>query len=113
MTNIHHSVKAYVTHADGNYIRVKTVDSSLKSALLNLGFFSKADVDEYNIPTPNNEIKATVFTQLRTLDVCFSSGREWSPAEVFQYLRDLKLLSGGFRQITWTGPNHFVVTDEK
>lgn len=107
------SIKAYVTQADSDYIRLTVLDASLRTTLLDLGFSSKTDPSEYNIPTPNNSTKATLFAELKALNVCFSSGREWSPAEVFQYLRDLKLLSGGFRQITWTSPNHFVVTDEK
>ncbi|RON42580.1 hypothetical protein BK666_22840 [Pseudomonas frederiksbergensis] len=106
-------IKAYVTQADSNYIRIKILDKSLITTLLDLGFSSETDASEYTIPTPNNATKATIFTQLQALNICFSSDREWCPAEVFQHLRDLGLLSGGFRKISWTRPNHFTVTDEK
>ncbi|RON53861.1 hypothetical protein [Pseudomonas frederiksbergensis] len=106
-------IRAYTTQADGNYIRVKVLDTSLQNALLDLGFSPETNASEYTIPTPNNATKATIFTHLQTLKICFSSGREWCPAEVFQHLRDLGLLSGGFRKISWTRPNHFTVTDEK
>lgn len=106
-------VQAYVTQADGDYIRVKTLDGVLRQPLLDLGFSSGRYADEYIISSSNNHMKATLFAQLKNLDVCFSSGREWCPAEVFQYLKDEGLLSGGFRQIRWTQPGHYIVKNEE
>lgn len=108
-----HSVKAYVTQADGSYVRLKLLDTELKNTLLDLGFSQETNVDEYKISSSDDDIKANIFAQLRTLKICFTHGREWCPAEVFKHLRDIGLLSGGFRVITWTDPGRYVVRDEK
>ena len=106
-------VKAYVTQADGDFVKVKVLDAGMRNGLLDLGFSPGADVDEYRISSSNDSIKAAIFSQLRQLDVCFSSGREWCPAEVFHYLRDIGVLSDGFKRISWIGPGHYWVTDEQ
>lgn len=106
-------VHAYVIQADGDYVRVKVRDACVEPALINLGFSSTAQVDEYELSCSDNTAKAHIFVQLRQLDVCFSAGREWCPAEVFLYLREIGLLNGGFKRIAWTRPDHYRVTDEQ
>lgn len=108
-----HSVKAYVTQADGGYVRLKLLDTELKNTLLDLGFSQETNVGEYKISSSDDTIKANIFAKLRTLDICFAHGREWCPAEVFKHLRDIGVLSGGFRVIIWTDPGRYVVRDEK
>ena len=108
-----HSVNAYVTQADGDYVRIKVLDACGETALINLGFSSTTQTDEYEMSCSDNTTKANIFAQLRQLDVCFSAGREWCPAEVFLYLRDIGLLSGGFKRIAWARPAHYRVTDEQ
>jgi len=108
-----HSVNAYVTQADGDYVRVKVLDTSIETALINFGFSSSTRSDEYDMPCSDNSTKATIFAQLRQLEVCFCAGREWCPAEVFLYLKDIGLLSGGFKRIAWSRPDHYRVTDEQ
>lgn len=39
----------------------------------------------------------------------FSAGRDWSPSEVVQDLRDRKLLAGPFDEIAWKGPGDWIV----
>ena len=56
--------------------------------------------------------KAQVLTALRDLGLCFSAGREWSPTEVFEWLRDQGLVSGHYRRIGWRGPGDFEIWDE-
>jgi hypothetical protein len=41
-----HSVKAYITQADGGYVRLKLLDTELKNTLLDLGFSQETNVDE-------------------------------------------------------------------
>lgn len=39
--------------------------------------------------------------QLRDLGLAFSAGREWSPVEVIEHLRDLGHFEGAFTEIYW------------
>ena len=105
-------VKAYVTKADGEVVRVKLLDSTFEKDLLNLGFSFDAEFLEYAIQASNDTEKANLFNMLRNLDVSFSSGKEWCPSEVFEYLRELGLISGDFKRISWRGPGKFYITVE-
>ncbi len=55
--------------------------------------------------------KAQILKKLQKKGICFSGGYGWSPCEVFDYLRDKKLLSRSFKEIVWQGPNEWVVHD--
>jgi len=102
------SVKAYVTKADNSFIKVKLLDVSFKFELLALGFQTDhSNGDELIRSVSGNEEKAKVFEQLNLLEVCFSDGKEWCPAEVFEYMRDIDLLSGSFRRISWIEPKKY------
>ncbi|WKD50705.1 hypothetical protein [Microbulbifer spongiae] len=103
-------VKAFVTKADGKVVRVKSVDSSFQNELSNLGFVYDSDLSEYIFSVSGNLEKAELFDKLRTLEVSFSSGKEWCPAEVFEYLREAGLLSGSFTKISWSGPGDYHLT---
>jgi hypothetical protein len=50
-----------------------------------------------------------LFAALRDRGVSFLAGREWSPAEVFAWLRDRGLLEGPYLRIAWTDPQQYVV----
>lgn len=56
--------------------------------------------------------RAALFEQLRAAGFAWSRGREWSPAEVFEWLRDQNLLSGTFTSISWKSPDEWVLRDE-
>ena len=45
---------------------------------------------------------ARLAAQLRDLGIAFSYGRDWSPSEVVQQLRDEGLFKGSFNEISWT-----------
>lgn len=105
-------VKAYVTKADGKIVRVKAVSNSVDDKVLNLGFIFDADFFEYKIQISSNEQKAELFNELRNIGVAFSSGKEWCPSEVFEYLRDSGLLNGSFIKISWKEPGNYYVTTE-
>ena len=49
------------------------------------------------------EEMARLAGSLRDLGVAFGAGREWSPSEVVQDLKDRGLVSGEFTEIAWTG----------
>lgn len=104
------SAKAYVTKADTDFVRVKVFDTGLIKNLLDLDFTFDINFNEYKTSTLKHEEKAKIFDVLRALDICFPDGREWCPAEVFEYLRDIGLLSGGFKTISWTAPDKYFIT---
>jgi hypothetical protein len=56
--------------------------------------------------------KARVMGVLRDAGVSFARGREWSPAEVFEWLRDPELLTGSFRSISWRRPGVFDLRED-
>ncbi|MCG3766502.1 hypothetical protein EXA23_09825 [Vibrio cincinnatiensis] len=103
-------VKAFVTKADGKVVRVKLIDSSFQNELSNLGFVYDSGLSEYTFLVSGNQEKAELFDKLRVLEVNFSDGREWCPAEVFEYLRETGLLSGSFKKISWSGPGDYHLT---
>lgn len=105
-------VKAFVTKADGKVVRVRLVDSSFQDELYNLGFVYDSNLSEYTLSVSGDKEKAELFHKLRNLDVSFSSGKEWCPAEVFEYLRELGLLDGNFKKISWSGPGIYHLTIE-
>ncbi|MDT9678388.1 hypothetical protein F6R97_28185 [Pseudomonas sp. JV414] len=107
------TVQAYVTKSDSDFVRVKILDAKIKESLIDIGFTNDIDLNEYKIITPNDEILAGVFKQLRDLEVYFSDGREWCPAEVFEYLRDKGLLTGKFTMISWTSPDKYFISPNK
>ena len=103
------NVIGYVSKADGKQIRVNVFDKSIKKQLTNLGFIYDEQLGEYIINTLNVTEKANIFNQLRSFDICFSGGKEWCPSEVFEYLREKKLLSGKFQKIYWLSPDNFEI----
>lgn len=102
---------AYVTKADGSEIRIHVVDSLIEKPLKSLGFTFDSSLGEYTRTVKSISEKAQAFDELRNLDVSFSGGREWCPAEVFEFLRDQNILSGSFKKIVWTDRVTTKVTD--
>ncbi|EED39816.1 conserved hypothetical protein [Stenotrophomonas sp. SKA14] len=103
-------ISAYVQQAGGNTVQVVLLDADAHAALQALGF-------EGVLPTLRAEVgddlgKARLFAALRDLGVAFSAGREWSPAEVFAWLRDRGLLEGAYLRIAWTHPHQYDVCSD-
>lgn len=102
----------YVAKASGNEIQVKTSNQLLINRLLDLGFRPSAQVaDLYLVAVSTDEEKAKMFSRLRDEGVCFSRGKEWNPAEVFEWLKDKGLLTGAFLEIAWKGPGEWVIRE--
>lgn len=104
------SMKAFVTIADGSFIRVKLLDDSFAKELFNLGFLFDDDSAEYVLLVDDHSLKAKAFEKLRDLGVSFSDGKEWCPSEVFEYLRKMGLLSGQFQKVSWRAPRDYHLT---
>lgn len=95
----------YVEHADGGVIRLCLFDDRQAAALHDLGFVPGPTSTRFSLPSPGLQDKARVFAQLQQLGWAFAAGREWSPAEVFEHLREQGLLHGSYRRLAWVGPN--------
>ena len=98
--------KAYVLEGALSEIVVKVIDDSVLELLAGLDFVSVPGRDKrtFSLTTPNQSIKIQIFERLRDQGVCFSGGPDWCPADVFEFLRDNKLLTGPYRKIVWRGP---------
>jgi hypothetical protein len=105
-------LRAYVDKADLKVINVHVLDSSIINDLKSLGFAAANSSVEFAVSVFDDMAKAAIFARLLQLGVAFSAGREWCPAEVFEYLRDLRLLSGKYPRIAWTSPSEYRVTWE-
>jgi hypothetical protein len=102
-----------VIKSDSDFVSVKSLQAKTKENLIGIGFSNDTNLNEYKINTPTDEKKAEVFNKLRELDFCFSDGKEWCPAEIFEYLRDKGLLNGKFKMISWTSPDNYFITLDK
>ncbi len=96
----------YVEQADGDDIRLCLLDERQTDTLHELGFVSGLEPSEFSRACHDLQDKARVFTQLQRLGWAFSAGREWSPAEVFEHLREQGLLQGNYRRLAWVGPDN-------
>lgn len=82
----------------------------LKDALIALG--AATDEEDYLIKAPSNEDKALIFSKLRDLGICFIGGAGWSPSALFEEFRAQGLISGVFKEIQWTKPDHYNVIEK-
>jgi len=104
-------LNAYVVKADDLKIRIKILSQQSEKDILELGFSLDETSSEYILAVTDNDQKAKVFSRLRDMDICFSAGREWSPAEVFEYLREAGILSGSYKRVSWYAPNEYRVIE--
>ena len=102
---------SYVSEADRNFVVVIVHDEVVIRELESFSFRRVNDRNELIISVDSQQDKAKLFEQLRALRFCFARGREWSPAEVFEYLRDRGLISGSFSEIVWTKPDVWQVRE--
>lgn len=105
-------VSAFVTIASGKFVRVKVINDIVKNDIESLGFIFDINLSEYVIPVSGHKSKAKIFFELEKLGVCFSAGKEWSPAELFEYYRELGLLSGKYKRISWRSLSESDITLE-
>ncbi|GLZ86021.1 hypothetical protein Pres01_20720 [Metapseudomonas resinovorans] len=105
MTSVKSSAKAFVSEGALSEIVVKIMDDSVVEFLVGLGFVAVPgkEKETLSLIAPNQEFKVEVFSRLRDEGICFSVGPDWCPAEVFEFLRDQKKLTGFYRKIVWEG----------
>jgi len=97
---------AFLRLAKNNYPYVRVADGK-KVIITAASGFAKFLRFNFIFETKNEMEKAKLFSWLRDKDVYFSYGREWSPAEVFEYLRKKDLIDGNFKVIAWKNPKQF------
>ncbi len=103
----------FISEASDDRVVVRNVTSEdLRSALAGLGFSRTGEPDVLDIKVKDENQKALIFKNLRDRNLHFSRGREWSPAEVFEWLRDRGLLEGRFRSISWISPDRWITGEE-
>ncbi len=96
--------KPYVSFCDDT-IKLKEIRGEIIQRILDLGAKNTGNEAEYMIPLPSESNKPKLFEKLRDIGIAFSTGREWSPAEQFEELREKGLIKGTFTCIIWHGPN--------
>jgi hypothetical protein len=100
---------SYVRTAEGPVV-VYAADQATVGTLVALGF-SRRGSAEYARQSSGDAETAEIFEALRDAQVCFSIGREWNPAEIFEDLRERGLLSGKYRRISFSGPGKWFVNE--
>jgi hypothetical protein len=99
---------AHVVQADGDEIVITAVDPDDAAQL---GFVENSS-GGFARTIRSDADKASVLRELRDAGFCFARGREWSPAEVFEWFRERGLLSGQFRSLSYSGPGQSHVREE-
>lgn len=94
----------YVSYCDDD-IKLKDVPDELAAQLIKSGAQKGLKDGEFSFPIERDEDRITLFVRLRDWGFAFAAGREWSPAEQFEDLRDKGKLFGVFKCIVWRGPN--------
>lgn len=98
--------KAFVSEGALSEIVVKVIDDSVIELLGELGFVAVSGKEQktLSLMAPDQDFKIKLFEKLRDEGICFSAGPDWCPADVFEFLRDQKMLTGVYRKIIWCGP---------
>ena len=91
----------------GNKAVVEAKDMAAENELLALGFNKRDGVFEKPVATIDD--RATLVRQLIQLGAAFSAGKDWSPAEFVEYLKEQWLVTQSFMTISWKGPGQFQV----
>ncbi|MGK9232531.1 hypothetical protein KXS07_11400 [Inquilinus limosus] len=112
MTDTMDNLKAYVQSAEDT-VSIKVIDGSLEDLVCGYKAVRhnkiKDGIIEYY---PDSDIdRANILKYLRDIGVCFSYGKEWSPSEIFEELRDKGLIDGKYNMVTWTGGGKYFVQE--
>lgn len=98
-------MSAFVAIADGDEVVVEVTDLQIVKQLEGLGLRKRPSDNRLYVKAHGQASKAVIIDKLRNMGVCFSDGREWCPAEVFEFLRDQGMISGNFQRVSWIAPN--------
>lgn len=104
-------IAGYLTSAAGSRLAVTVLDTNVVGNLHRIGF-EPASPSRLNLNAGGKlQQKAVLFRQLRELGIGFAAGKDWSPADVFEHLRDAGLIEGSYLRVAWTCDDHYVVTE--
>jgi hypothetical protein len=86
---------SYVSFVGDNVFVENVTNTEHKKVFIELNGRKDNDIPlRWNIPVPDINQQARVFSILRNLGIPFSVGRDWSPEAQFEELREKGLLSG-------------------
>lgn len=60
-------------------------------------------------PIIDDKDRQNLVRELINLNALFEGGRDWSPSELGDLYRDQGNISTGYRAITWTGPDKYLI----
>lgn len=104
-------MQTYVNAVVRDEIRIKYVPEDLQKSLLDIGARKHSDEDCWVLCGNDKKELAGYFAMLRDVGIAFSTGKEWNPSELFEYYRELGLLNGTYKKISWYGPGDWRVTE--
>ena len=97
-----------VTDIAGNFARLICENTNTFSVLESMGFSQE---DKHFVRSIKDDAdRLQLVLALIDMNALFSSGRDWSPAELVELYRDEGRVTKNFRIITWTAPGDFLIT---
>ena len=94
---------SYVSYINGEEISLKLNSSIHKKIVKDLGGKqSFIPPFRWKITYQSKNELANIFRTLQNNNFAFSAGRDWSPSNVFEELRDNEYIEGKFLKIYWT-----------
>jgi len=104
-------LKAYVTSAHSDYIRIRIFDDVIKEFIEKRGYcYVGENTWEKDM---NEEEKIAEMAYLRDIGIPFSAGPGWPPADVFEYLIEQGKLNWPYKKIGWSGPGKYTITEHR
>jgi len=93
-------LRAYVTLAHSDYIRIDIFDDAIRELLEKRGYcYVEENTWEKDM---NEEEKIAEMAYLRDIGIPFSAGPGWPPADIFEYF---------YKKIGWSGPGKYTITE--
>lgn len=88
---------------------VDCFDTRKQQSLINLGF-AKSE-DSFVCAISSSKHREDIVKSLLGLSALFSTGRDWSPAELLEFYREKGIINGKFRVIAWLGSSKYRIED--
>ncbi|MCQ8894994.1 hypothetical protein NQT62_00905 [Limnobacter humi] len=97
-------INGFLASINGGVNTVVCLNSQAGDCLLS-NQFQSCGSDTYSIHCAHRDDQVRVFEFLRKNKFAFSAGRDWSPAEIFEFFREQGLVAGEYLRISWIGPD--------
>lgn len=75
---------------------------------MTLGFIAQGD--QLVCLVADDAHRKTIAQALVNMNAVFSEGRDWSPAELMALYREQGVINTPYRVISWTDPQHHVIS---